>query len=556
MLTRRPRPRSSDPKAAMTLFELSHLSVEFPAADGTTVPAVSDVSLAVDAGRTVAVVGESGSGKTVSLLAATGLLDGAVVGGSARFDGVELNGLEPRRRRALLGARIGFVFQDPASNLHPFKRVGAQIAEAVRVHRRGSRAEVAARVASLLADVGLDGEARIARAYPAELSGGQRQRIMIAIAIANDPALIIADEPTTALDASVQASVLRLFRRIQESHGTAIVLVSHDLGVAGALADDIVVVRDGRVVESGEARGLVSAPGDPYTRELVLAAQLHALPAGGVAPSHRRRGDDGAPVLRVSGLAKSYRAGRRRRPVVDGIGFDVAAGSITALVGESGAGKSTVGRIAAGLQYADAGVVEIAGVRLPTAVADGVPPLSPQLRAEVQLVFQDPYTSLNPRKTVAETIATARAVRPEWGHATVRSRVREVAAQARLDPGLLDRRPHELSGGQRQRTAIARALFPRPRLLVADEALSALDVTTQRQVILLLEELRDTQDLAILLITHDLGVVATVADAVVVLGPEGQEEAGEVDRVFGSPRSAYTRLLLDAVPRLDGRVAG
>ncbi|MGO2658388.1 MAG: ATP-binding cassette domain-containing protein [Mycetocola reblochoni] len=540
----------------MTLFELSHLSVEFPAADGTTVPAVSDVSLAVDAGRTVAVVGESGSGKTVSLLAATGLLDGAVVGGSARFDGVELNGLEPRRRRALLGARIGFVFQDPASNLHPFKRVGAQIAEAVRVHRRGSRAEVAARVASLLADVGLDGEARIARAYPAELSGGQRQRIMIAIAIANDPALIIADEPTTALDASVQASVLRLFRRIQESHGTAIVLVSHDLGVAGALADDIVVVRDGRVVESGEARGLVSAPGDPYTRELVLAAQLHALPAGGVAPSHRRRGDDGAPVLRVSGLAKSYRAGRRRRPVVDGIGFDVAAGSITALVGESGAGKSTVGRIAAGLQYADAGVVEIAGVRLPTAVADGVPPLSPQLRAEVQLVFQDPYTSLNPRKTVAETIATARAVRPEWGHATVRSRVREVAAQARLDPGLLDRRPHELSGGQRQRTAIARALFPRPRLLVADEALSALDVTTQRQVILLLEELRDTQDLAILLITHDLGVVATVADAVVVLGPEGQEEAGEVDRVFGSPRSAYTRLLLDAVPRLDGRVAG
>ncbi|MGO2665389.1 ATP-binding cassette domain-containing protein, partial [Mycetocola reblochoni] len=480
----------------MTLFELSHLSVEFPAADGTTVPAVSDVSLAVDAGRTVAVVGESGSGKTVSLLAATGLLDGAVVGGSARFDGVELNGLEPRRRRALLGARIGFVFQDPASNLHPFKRVGAQIAEAVRVHRRGSRAEVAARVASLLADVGLDGEARIARAYPAELSGGQRQRIMIAIAIANDPALIIADEPTTALDASVQASVLRLFRRIQESHGTAIVLVSHDLGVAGALADDIVVVRDGRVVESGEARGLVSAPGDPYTRELVLAAQLHALPAGGVAPSHRRRGDDGAPVLRVSGLAKSYRAGRRRRPVVDGIGFDVAAGSITALVGESGAGKSTVGRIAAGLQYADAGVVEIAGVRLPTAVADGVPPLSPQLRAEVQLVFQDPYTSLNPRKTVAETIATARAVRPEWGHATVRSRVREVAAQARLDPGLLDRRPHELSGGQRQRTAIARALFPRPRLLVADEALSALDVTTQRQVILLLEEHRDTQDLA------------------------------------------------------------
>ncbi len=533
----------------MSLFELSRLRVRFPTGRSSEpLTVVEDFSFSVEEGKTLAVVGESGSGKTVSLLAATGLLDGAEISGEVRFRGKNLLSLGQSESRKILGEGIGFVFQDPGSNLHPFRRIGAQIGEAIRAHHRVGGAELRSRIAEMLGEVGLGGDPRIPRAYPAELSGGQRQRVMIAIAVANRPSLIIADEPTTALDAGVQAGVLRLFRQLQQRHGTALVFVSHDLAVTESIADDIVVVRHGHVVERGSRERIYRAPEEPYTRELLAASALHAF------STHPRRTaafppEGATPVLEVDSLAKSYRVGQRRRTVIQDVGFSIRPGEILALVGESGSGKSTIGRIVAGLQYADTGTVRLDGNVFPTAAADGIPPLANTIRSLVQLVFQDPYTSLNPRRTVAQTIASAAALRPDAGREATAARVAEVAERTRIDPELLSRHPRVLSGGQRQRVAIARALFPSPRLLVADEALSALDVTTQREIILLLQELQ-RDGLAILLITHDLGVVSSVADSAVVLGPDGVEEQGDVADILAMPRSVYARRLLDAVPRL------
>lgn len=539
----------------MTLFDVTDLAVTIHTGNRArgrrVVQVVEQIGFSVEPGQTAAIVGESGSGKSVSLLAATRLLGPhAEVTGSVRFAGRDLLGVPDRELRRILGKDIGFVFQDPQSNLHPFKTIGAQIDEVLRIHTRTGRAQRRERVEELLDEVGIIDPSVAYRSYPAEFSGGMRQRAMIAMAIALNPALIIADEPTTALDVSVQAGILNLLKRLQREHGTAILFVSHDLGVVHEIADTVTVVKDGRVVESGPREEIYQRPKEQYTRDLLSASLLHTVDTGHLArpaePGHPTE-----PLLTVRGLRKSYPTRSRRdcRTVVDALDFTVNPGEIVGLVGESGSGKSTVGRIVAGLQYADSGEITLAGVRFPTGPGDGVPALPAAARRDVQLVFQDPYSSLNPRRTVGRSVAEPLRAQ-QVDETVIAARVHRAADDARLSRSLLDRYPAELSGGQRQRAAIARALVLQPRLIVADEALSSLDVTTQSEIISLVLQLAREQHTAFLFITHDLGVVSSIADRVIVLGPDGVQEVGATAEVFANPRSAYTRTLLDAIPRL------
>jgi peptide/nickel transport system ATP-binding protein len=540
----------------MALFEVTDLAVNIHTGSRTrerqVVAAVRSFTFSVDRGQTLAIVGESGSGKSASLLAATRLLgDNAEVSGAVRFADQDLLTTSPKALRRILGHDIGFVFQDPQSNLHPFKTVGRQIEEVLRVHRAAPRRQMRGRVEELLDEVGIADPKHAYGSHPAEFSGGMRQRVMIAIAIACNPALIIADEPTTALDVSVQAGIIALLRRLQHDHGTAIVFVSHDLGVVADIADDVVVVKDGVVVESGPRQRIFAQPRHEYTRELLAASRLHSvdrLPAPTISDRPSQ-----TPLLRVRGLKKTYRtrAGRARRTVIDGLDFTIEPGEVLGLVGESGSGKSTVGRIVAGLQYADAGDITLGDTTYPTRVSDGIPPLPAAARRSVQMIFQDPYSSLHPRRTVEDTLA-APLIAQRVGRAQIPARVRQAATDARVDPDLLERYPAELSGGQRQRVAIARALVLDPALIVSDEALSSLDVTTQAEILTLVADLVRDRHTAFLFITHDLGVVSSIAQRVVVLGPNGVEETGTVAEVFGNPQSSYTRRLLDAVPRMDG----
>ncbi|MFN6543031.1 dipeptide ABC transporter ATP-binding protein [Mycolicibacterium nivoides] len=539
----------------MTLFDVTDLAVTLHTGNRArgrrAVRAVERISFSVEPGQTAAIVGESGSGKSVSLLAATRLLGPqAEVTGSVRFAGHDLLGLREKVLRRILGKDIGFVFQDPQSNLHPFKTIGHQIDEVLRIHTRTGRGQRRRRVEELLDEVGIADPSGAFSSYPAEFSGGMRQRAMIAMAIALNPALLIADEPTTALDVSVQADILSLLKRLQREHGTAILFVSHDLGVVHEIADTVTVVKDGRVVESGPRERIYEQPQEQYTRDLLSASLLHTVDTGHLARAVEPAGS-AEPLLSVRGLRKSYptRSRRERRTVVDALDFTIGPAEIVGLVGESGSGKSTVGRIVAGLQYADSGEITLSGARFPTGFGDGVPALPPAARRDVQLVFQDPYSSLNPRRTVARSLAEPLRAQ-QVDEAAIAARVRRAADDAKLSRSLLDRYPAELSGGQRQRAAIARALVLQPRLIVADEALSSLDVTTQSEIISLIRQLVREQHTAFLFITHDLGVVSSIAHRVIVLGPDGVQESGVTSEVFANPRSAYTRKLLDAIPRL------
>lgn len=537
----------------MTLFDVTDLAVTLHTGNRARgrrrVQAVERISFSIEPGQTAAIVGESGSGKSVSLLAATRLLGpDAEVTGSVRFAGHDLLTLPGRDLRRILGKDIGFVFQDPQSNLHPFKSIGRQIDEVLRIHTRTARHARRRRVEELLTEVGIPASGY--DSHPAQYSGGMRQRAMIAMAVALNPALLIADEPTTALDVSVQADILNLLKRLQREHGTAILFVSHDLGVVHEIADTVTVVKDGLVVESGPRQRIYEEPRERYTRELLSASLLHFVDAEHPAPAVESV-DTAEPLLTVRGLRKSYRtrSRRTRRTVVDGLDFTIKPGEIVGLVGESGSGKSTVGRIVAGLQYADAGEITLSGTHYPTGTHDGVPDLPPAARRDVQLVFQDPYSSLNPRRTVAGSLAEPLRAQ-HVDKSAIAAQVHTAADNAVLSRSLLDRYPAELSGGQRQRAAIARALVLQPRLIVADEALSSLDVTTQSEIISLVLQLVREQHTAFLFITHDLGVVSSIAHRVIVLGPDGVEEIGATPQVFANPRSDYTRKLLDAIPRL------
>ncbi len=525
------------------IFSIRDLRVEF-ASSGRRQRVVDGVSLSVGAGETLGVVGESGAGKSVTMLAALRLLPeppAHIVGGEARLDGVDLLAMRRKELRAIRGRRVGMIFQDPLTSLHPSLRIGEQIVEAIRLHDGGvSRASARTRAVGLLELVGVGQAARRSREYPHEWSGGMRQRAMIAMAIANDPQLLVADEPTTALDVTIQAQVLGVLRDVQRETGTAIIIVTHDLGVIAELADKVTVLHHGRVVESGAVGDVFASPRLPYT-----AGLLSRAPARPRAPAVDDSGTH--PVLEVRDLVKHFpnRSGRRGSVVhaVDGVSFDLHRGESLGLVGESGCGKSTLARTVVRLLAPTAGHIRFAGREITDLGGDDLRAVHARLR----IVFQDPFASLNPRRTVGDAVAEPLRIHGRY-RAGGEARVRELFELVGLDADLARRYPHEFSGGQRQRIGIARALVLDPEVLVLDEPVSSLDVPIQAQILGLLERLQRELGLAYLFVSHDLAVVRRLCHRVAVMYLGRIVEVGPAAALYEDPAHPYTRALLSAVP--------
>ncbi|MBW8904859.1 MAG: ABC transporter ATP-binding protein [Betaproteobacteria bacterium] len=553
------------------LVAVENLRVAFRLGRQRTVEAVRGVSFAVREDATLALVGESGSGKTVSAMSILRLLpENAVVEPASRvlYRGENLLAAPEARLRSLRGREISAVFQEPMSSLNPVLTVGEQVAEVLCLHRRMSARAALERAAELLAEVGIPEPRPRLRSYPHELSGGQQQRVMIAIAIANEPKLLIADEPTTALDVTVQRQVLELIARLRERHRMSVLFISHDLGLVGELADDVVVMRDGVVRESGPVARIFSAPQDAYTRALLacrprLDARPRRLPViddfmRGVPPTPAllERPAAGAPLMQARSLRKEFRLrtglfARRSLTAVRDVSFDVARGRTVGLVGESGSGKTTVAMLAMRLLDATAGEARLDGTDLLRLSSAQMMPF----RRRIQVVFQNPYASLNPRRTIGRTLVEPMRIHGLGGSDAERyERARRLLDRVGLPADAMQRYPHEFSGGQRQRIAIARALAVEPQVLICDEPVSALDVSVQATVLNLLLDLQESLGLAYVFISHDLAVVKYMSDEVLVMRAGEIVERGTPEAIFRSPQHEYTRKLLDAIPRgFEGR---
>ncbi len=536
-----------------SMLDVQGLRVGF-VTEGGLVQAVDGVSFDLAAGEVLAIVGESGSGKSVTAQTVLGLTrsPNARIEGSARLGGRELIGAGERELQEVRGAEIAMVFQDPMTSLNPIHRVGAQIIEAIRAHRPEVGKEAArGRAVELLHAAGIrDAEQRV-DSYPHELSGGMRQRAMIAMALALEPKILIADEPTTALDVTVQAQILRLLARLNRERDLATILITHDLGVVAEVADRVLVMHEGRIVERGGVDEVFHAPKDPYTRRL-LGAILRLDQAPPLRPA---RGE--APLLEVADLVKHFPVKRGLlidRQVgtvraVDGVSFRVERGETLGLVGESGSGKSTLSRAVLQLLEPSAGSVRFEGREIAGLSRREMRPL----RTEMQMIFQDPYSSLNPRKRVGQIVGEPLRLHGRASGAELRKQVNGLLERVSLGPEHYDRYPHEFSGGQRQRIGIARALSLRPKLVIADEPVSALDVSIRAQILDLLGELQEELGLTYLFIAHDIGVVRHVADRIAVMHKGKIVEQGPADRVCERPEDPYTRALLAAVPVPDPR---
>ncbi|MBM9507678.1 ABC transporter ATP-binding protein [Actinacidiphila acididurans] len=562
-----------DPTAE-PLVRVAGLRVEFPTAGGL-VRAVDGLDFTLAAGGALGLVGESGSGKSATAYA---LLDlhrgtGARVTGSVRVAGTDVLAAPDAELRRLRGGVAAMVFQDPLSSLDPYQAIGDQIAEVYRVHHRASRAAARARAVAVLDRVGIPDAARRSRSRPHEFSGGMRQRALIAMALACEPRLLVADEPTTALDVTVQAQILDLLHELRAETGMGLLLVTHDLGVVAGSVDEVLVLEGGRAVEHGPVAELLNAPAQPYTRALLAAVPRLGVPVpvaavvavtepaeGPVTVREPARatadddgdkgddnGDDGEPLLRAVDLRREFGRGRTAFTAVDGVSLTVRPGETLGVVGESGSGKTTLGRMLVRLLDPTAGTIHYGGRDIARLGERALRPL----RRELQMVFQDPVSSLNPRRSIGESIADPLRAAGGMTDARIVARVRELLDRVGLDPDWYHRYPHEFSGGQRQRVGIARALAPEPRLIVCDEPVSALDVTTQAQVVALLAELQRDLGLALVFIAHDLAVVRQVSDRVAVMRAGRVVEEGPVSQVYDAPRDPYTKGLLAAVPVLD-----
>jgi peptide/nickel transport system ATP-binding protein len=563
------------------LLRVRDLAVSFEGEDGAT-RAVDGVSLDVAAGEVVALVGESGCGKSVTALSLVGLLGApnAVVSGSATYDGQELIGAPEDELRRLRGEQLAMVFQDPLSSLNPVLRVGDQIAEQIRAHRAVGRAEARERTIELLRRVEIPDPERRVDAYPHELSGGMRQRVMIAMALSCEPRILLADEPTTALDVTVQAQILELIRALRAETGAGVLLITHDFGVVAELADRVAVMDAGRIVEQGAVEEIFERPQDEHTRRLLAAVpRIDGPPPRRPSPAERLAraaeragaaeargsgapgagGRDGqaaaAPLLALDGLEVEYpargrrlRGGERPTRAVAGVTLTIEPGETVGLVGESGSGKSTLARAAVRLLDPTGGSVAFAGRDITRARRRELDALRPEL----QIVFQDPYGSLNPRKRVRDIVGLPLRLHGVGKEEAAR-RVDGLLERVGLRPEHADRWPHEFSGGQRQRIGIARALALEPRLVVLDEPVSALDVTVQAQILTLLDELQRELGLAYLFISHDLGVIRRVADRVAVMRAGELVEIAPADEIYARPAHPYTAELLAAVPLPDPR---
>ncbi|SDS88542.1 peptide/nickel transport system ATP-binding protein [Streptomyces sp. TLI_053] len=549
------------------LVDVRDLVVDFPVGDGH-VRAVDGVGFTLEAGQALGIVGESGSGKSTVAYGLLGLHrgTGARIGGSVRVAGVDAVTAGSTELRRLRGGLAAMVFQDPLSALDPYYAVGDQIAEVVRVHREVSRRAARTRAVEVLDRVGIPDAARRSRARPHEFSGGMRQRVLIAMALACEPRLLVADEPTTALDVTVQAQVLDLLHELRAETGAGLVLVTHDLGVVAGSVDRVLVMKDGRAVEHGPVAEVLGTPREPYTRTLLAAvprvdaARAPRTPQPLVEPTgptglSKPIGPTGTGdlLLEATDLRKEFAGrgslGRRAAPVtaVDGVSLTVRAGETLGVVGESGSGKTTLGRMLVRLLEPTGGRLHYRGRDIGALEEKELRPI----RQELQMVFQDPVSSLNPRRSIGESVADPLRIAGGTDERRIRTRVGELLERVGLDPDWYHRYPHEFSGGQRQRVGIARALAPEPRLIVCDEPVSALDVTTQAQVVELLGTLQRDLGLALIFVAHDLAVVRQVSDRVAVMQSGRIVEQGDADTVYDSPQHPYTKGLLAAVPVLD-----
>jgi peptide/nickel transport system ATP-binding protein len=505
--------------------------------------AVEGIDITVRRREIVCVVGESGSGKSVTAFSVMGLLPSALkpVGGEILLGGENTLTASKARLRELRGSRMAMIFQEPMTALNPVLPVGDQIAEALEWHAsKLGRTERQKRVLDLMEDVRLPDPAAMARAYPHQLSGGQRQRVMIAMALANEPGLIIADEPTTALDVTTQAQILKLMRELQARHDSGILFITHDFGVVAEIADRVVVMRHGKVVEQGTAEEVLARPKDEYTRMLI-----DAVPSA--IPPPARPVADAPPIIATRDVVKVYGGGMlggvRAVRALDEVSIALRPGETLGVVGESGSGKSTLARCIARFIDPTSGEIRLGDEEIGQKPARALHPI----RRRIQVIFQDPYRSLNPRRTVGKSI-----IEGPMNYGTSREEAWERGCEllrlVEMDPAGMDRYPHEFSGGQRQRIAIARALAMKPEVLIADEAVSALDVSVQKQVLELLEDIREKFGLAILFITHDLRVAARICDSVAVMLNGKVVESGPSGRVFGDPQHEYTKALFAAAP--------
>ena len=516
------------------------------------------VSLEIGRGETFGLVGESGSGKSMTALAAMQLLPhGAEARGRILLDGADVLSVSEAAMCRLRGRRIGMVFQEPMTALNPVKTIGEQIAEGLVLHMRMTRATAMERVRVLLDRVGLARARVTPERFPHQLSGGQRQRVVIAMAIACQPDLLIADEPTTALDVTIQAQILALVREIVEAEKMGCLLISHDLAVVAEMADRVAIMKDGEIVESGRTAALFANLRHPYSKAL-MAASNH-VPKRSKGPAHSPANHGMQPILSVRELVRAYpqpRAGlfRKSPPVVavNRVSFDIRPGQSVGLVGESGCGKSTLARALLGLEAPDGGAISVLG-QDPHSARGAT---REAVHRAVQVVFQDPYGSFNPRHRIGRVVAEPLyLLRGEIDGREAKERVAGALTEVGLSEADMAKYPHEFSGGQRQRIAIARALVTRPKLIIADEPVSALDVSIRAQILDLFADLRARHGLAYLFISHDLSVVRAITDEVMVMNGGQIVERGRTARVFDHPRHPYTRLLVAAAPRLDTALA-
>jgi peptide/nickel transport system ATP-binding protein len=552
------------------LLQIRDLRVRFRVDKHSSVEAVKGISFDVPRNATVALVGESGSGKSVSSLAVMGLLDPAVssidADSSIVFDGRELLGLPPAERRRLCGKQIAMIFQEPMSSLNPVLTVGFQIGEVLRLHLGMNKTPARARSIELLGEVGIPDPARKIDAYPSQMSGGQQQRVMIAMAIACEPQLLIADEPTTALDVTIQKQIVELLAALQKRRNMAVLFITHDLALVGEIADQVIVMRHGSVREAGAVAQIFKQPADPYTRALLhcrpnLEERPIRLPViddyvagdGLVQTTQRRRGSDAAdvPVLVVDGLSKSFYTrqgffGKREFKAVRDVSFTLAKGKTLGVVGESGSGKTTVGLTLLRLHQASSGSAMFEGRDLfAMSKAEYLP-----YKRRIQIIFQNPYASLNPRFTVGQILLEPMRIHHIGANDSERLAMAEaLLRRVSLPPDALRRYPHEFSGGQRQRIAIARCLTMKPEILVCDESVSALDVSVQAQVLNLLQDLQDEFGLSYIFISHDLAVVKYIADQVMVMQHGQVVELADSDTLYRNPQHPYTKSLLGAIPK-------